>query len=424
VSPLAEARAAATRAATAVVVDEASDTTAALVAGTVAWMVRPRRSADALRRAVRDAATEDDAVPGSRRGAATRPLPTVPVERLAALVVATVDAADLRAAADVVQRWARLGCRAAPVGTPGYPPRLAEGWPATDGPPLVVWRGAAHPPGPAVAVVGARRASGYGTGVASWLAEAAAAAGVRVVSGGAVGVDAAAHRAAVGSPGRTTVVLGCGHDVPYPRPHAEPGGLFSAIVDAGGTLLSELLPSARPVAGLVRARNRIVAGLADVTVVVEGGARSGALLTAGAAAERGRAVLAVPGDVRAPGSVAPHRLLGEGAAPCTAPADLLAALPPVHVSSAVTVAPGPGGSHATAAPATVSTLPAPLLEQLRTAWPRPVRIDTLAASSGLPAAKVLAAITRARVAGELAEGPDGVRLRRAPSAPVTPDRPR
>jgi DNA processing protein len=412
VSPLSVARAAATRAARAVVVDGAPDTTAAIVAGTVAWMVRPRRSADALRRAVRDAAQHDD-VAGHHPSAA-RPLATVPVERLAQQVSATVDAADLRAAVDVVQRWARLGCRAASIGTPGYPELLAEGWPDTDGPPLVVWRGAAHPPRPAVAVVGARRATGYGTGVASWLAEAAATAGVRVVSGGAVGIDAAAHRAAVASPGGTTVVLGCGHAVPYPRPHAEPGGLFSTIVDAGGTLLSELLPSARPVAGLVRARNRIVAGLADVTVVVEGGARSGALVTAGAAADRGRAVLAVPGDVRAPGSVAPHRLLGEGAAPCTAPADLLAALPPVHASSAATVTQGCGGSHAAGPPATASTLPAPLLAELRAAWPRPVRLDTLAASSGLPAARVLAAITRARVAGELAEGPDGVRLRRAP----------
>ncbi|MEX0869263.1 MAG: DNA-processing protein DprA, partial [Nitriliruptoraceae bacterium] len=139
-------------------------------------------------------------------------------------------------------------------------------------------------------------------------------AGARVVSGGAVGVDAAAHHASLASPGGTTVVLGCGHQVSYPRPHARTGGLFAQVVASAGTVCSELLPYEPPRPGAVRARNRVVAGLADVVVVVEGGTHSGSLLTASAAAEWGRTVLAVPGDVRAPGSQAPHRLLAEGAA--------------------------------------------------------------------------------------------------------------
>src|SRR5690606_1664623 len=129
---------------------------------------------------------------------------------------------------------------------------------------------------------------------------------------GAVGIDAAAHRAALESGGTTTVVLGCGHGVPYPRAHAVPGGLFDRVLDTGGALASELLPDEPPRAWQVRARNRLVAALVDVVVVVEGGARSGSLLTATAAADRGVTVMAVPGDVRAPGSVAPHRLLAEG----------------------------------------------------------------------------------------------------------------
>ncbi len=108
----------------------------------------------------------------------------------------------------------------------------------------------------------------------------------------------------------------------------------------------------------MRARNRIVAALADVVVVVEGGARSGALVTATEAAERGVPVLAVPGDIRAPGSVAPHRLLAEGAGPCTAPVDVLDAIgATVRVEDGRAGDGDAGGARTgTAAPA-VSVLP-------------------------------------------------------------------
>ena len=149
----------------------------------------------------------------------------------------------------------------------------------------------------------------------------------------------------------------------------------------------------------------MVAGLADAVVVVEGGARSGALVTANAAADRGIPVLAVPGDVRAPGSVAPHRLLGEGAAPCVEPSDVLAVVR--------------GGTSAPVPPAEPNStpagpLPADVAAVLAAAWPRPVRLDDLAVRTGRSVGTLLAATTRARVVGVLAEGPDGVRLRRAP----------
>jgi DNA processing protein len=274
-----------------------------------------------------------------------------------------------------------------------------------DAPAFLAWRGELPTDRTAVAIVGARQASGYGTGVAAWLAAAASNAQVTVVSGGALGIDAAAHEAALEGPGGTTVVLGCGHQVAYPRPHARGGGLFDRILDAGGALVSELLPWQPATPAHVRARNRVVAGLADAVVVVEGGGRSGALLTATAAAERGVPVLAVPGDVRAPGSVAPHRLLSEGAAPCTGPADVLEAVG--GTTSVEQDVPG-------RVPCAVGPLPDDVTAVLVAAWPRPVRLDDLAARTGRSVGALLAATTRARVVGVLAEGPDGVRLRRAP----------
>jgi DNA processing protein len=367
------------------------------------WAVRPRCSPDALRRRC----LEDEAGPEG----------TSPALQLAAAAGRPSPEAR-RAVEQVLGVWRDTDVRVALVGDPGYPERLASGWPGTEAPSWLARRGRAEPDRPAVALVGARRATGYGRGVTAWLAETVARAGVRVVSGGALGIDAAAHGASLDEVGGTTVVLGCGHGVDYPRPHAAPDGLFDRVVEHGGCIVSELLPWQAPRPGTVRARNRIVAGLSDLVVVVEGGERSGALVTATAAADRGVPVLAVPGDIRAPGSVAPHRLLAEGAAPCTGPADLLDALPgPISARAAGT---GEGGVTAAVDPAPTSApwrgsgLPDPVHAALVAAWPRPLRVDELAGRAGCPLPVLLAAITRARVAGLVAEGVDGIRLRRAP----------
>ena len=311
-------------------------------------------------------------------------------------------------ASPIVASWALRGVQAATRGCPGWPIRLdrlgagAVAW--------VAWRGAAvEPHVPAVAIVGARNATSYGRDVASWLAEGLAAAGVVVVSGGAIGIDAAAHEATVASGGRTVVVLGCGHDVDYPRPHAQPGALFDRVLASGGTLLSAELPGAQPRPHRVRARNRLVAALVDAVVVVEGAARSGTLVTAGFAAELGVGVLAVPGDVRAPLSAAPHQLLHEGAAPCREPQDVLDCLG-VAMQSSVVAAPIDG-----VAPNPSSHLPPRLMAALVAAWPRAVSLDELAAGEQAPVAGLLGALTRARIAGEVAMDGVGVRLRRAPT---------
>ena len=297
----------------------------------------------------------------------------------------------------VAEDWGRHDVTVALAGDPGDP--VGRRWPG-----LVAVRGCPQPTGPAVAIVGARRATPYGTGVAAWVAESCGRAGVRVVSGGAVGIDAAAHDAAADTPGGTTVVLGCGHAVAYPRPHHGDGRLFDRVLAGGGTVLSENLPGDQPAPFRVRDRNRLLAALADVVVVVEGSERSGSLLTATAAADLGVPVLAVPGDVRAPGSGAPHRLLAEGAGVCRRPDDVLALLD-------ATAAADPDGGDPRVA---VGGLPDAAVDLLVAAWPRPVPVDALAAAADVPAGTLLGALTRARVDGVLAQGPEGVRLRRAP----------
>lgn len=378
------------------------------VARLVAWAVRPRRSLAALRRLAR----ED--LPGDNLDA-----------WISQVTHPQLGTEDLVLAKRAVDDWRACCCRLSVVGDAVYPDRLMHGWPHVDAPMLLAWRGELAPTVPTVAIVGTRRASGYGVGVTAWLADAVASAGGRIVSGGAVGIDAAAHRAALELPGGTTVVLGCGHRVNYPRPHAQPGGLFDSVIAHGGAIISELFVDEPPKAYHVRARNRIVAGLADVVVVIEGGARSGALITAGAAAERDRTVLAVPGDIRASGSAAPHRLLTEGVAPCTGPDDLFDVLngarSPASGDKPPLVQDGDVSQNApsTSQSGVPQTLELSVLADdvrvvLAAAWPRPLRIDQLAQATGKNTGALLASLTRARVNGELTESVDGVRLRQRP----------
>jgi len=371
------------------------------LATVVTWACGRRRDLDALRRRIRDAARDAEAIDG---GDGTE-RPAQVVARLARSD-GRLDGPLADVALRIVATWVRLGVRVALVGDPAYPAPLAEGWPDVDAPVMLGWRG--EPPAaaaPGVAIVGARNATAYGTAIAELLASSVSRAGGRVVSGGAVGIDAAAHAAALGLPGGTTVVLGCGHAVRYPAPHARAGGLFARVLEDGGTLVSELLPEVTSHPGVIRARNRIVAGLAVVTVVVEGGHRSGSLLTASAAAERGREVLAVPGDVLAPGSAAPLRLLSEGARVCTGPRDVIALVPGLDVASATSVT---GGTVRASGP-----LPEAIVRALERAGPRGIAVEDLAPAHAGGAGALIALLIRARVAGVVEDVPGGVRLRRA-----------
>jgi DNA processing protein len=188
----------------------------------------------------------------------------------------------------------------------GYPARLLTADPR---PPVLHMSGPdAALAGPAVAIVGTRRASGYGLSVAIDLADELARAGVTVVSGMALGIDGAAHRSAVHAGGRSVGVLPSPLDRIYPPRHIE---LAREMVAAGGVLVTEIAPG-QPIGRPDFARrNRLIAGLADAVVVVEAPDRSGALLTASAAVAMGRELYAVPGQIDTHASRGCNRLIAD-----------------------------------------------------------------------------------------------------------------
>ena len=185
------------------------------------------------------------------------------------------------------------------------------------------------PEGPRAAIVGSRRPSPYGEAVAEQLAVDLARAGVVVVSGLALGVDAAAHRGALNAGGVTVAVMGTGVDVIYPSAHSV---LAEAIVSGGGALVSQFADGTAPRRHNFPARNYTMAALADVVVVVEAGEGSGALITAEAALDLHKEVMAVPGSVFSPLSVGTHGLIRDGAGLVQNARDVLAAL---HVGGEV-----------------------------------------------------------------------------------------
>ena len=241
--------------------------------------------------------------------------------RAAALVETWAVAA---AGADVVELWRRtaaLGVTVAMHGRAGYPSVLAGD---VEPPAVTFHRG---DPGvldrPRVAIVGTRRCSTTGRGVAVELGRDLAAAGVVVVSGLAAGIDGAAHRGVLAADGAPPVgVVGSGLDVVYPRGQHD---LWHEVA-ARGLLLSEAPPGAPPERWRFPARNRIIAALADVVVVVESHRRGGSLHTVDEADRRGVDVLVVPGSVRNPAAAGTNELLAEGRPPACSAADVLVAL--------------------------------------------------------------------------------------------------
>jgi DNA processing protein len=219
-----------------------------------------------------------------------------------------------------VERLTAAGYRFLARSAPDFPPLLR----AIHDPPVGVFlRGETEPKvlsRPAVAVVGARACSGYGASVARSLGRELAGAGLVIVSGLARGVDAEAHRGALEGSGTTVAVLGCGIDRDYPAAHAE----LARRVGGAGLIVAEYAPGVEPAPWRFPARNRLVAGLCQATVVVEARERSGALITADFAVEEGREVFAVPGEITSSLSAGTNALLKLGAAPLTSAADVLA----------------------------------------------------------------------------------------------------
>jgi DNA processing protein len=173
---------------------------------------------------------------------------------------------------------------------------------------------------PAVAVVGTRRCTAYGRSLAFGFGRALAGSGWITVSGMARGIDAMGHRGGLESGGPGVAVLGSGIDVVYP---AENRDIYQRLAGGMGAVVSEYPPGTRPDRWRFPARNRIIAAIASAVVVVETGDRGGALITARMAAELGRPVLAVPGDVDRLVSVGCNRLIRDGAIPVLGSADLI-----------------------------------------------------------------------------------------------------
>ena len=232
---------------------------------------------------------------------------------------------------------------------------------------------------PRVAIVGTRNSTAYGERITRTLTRALVRGGVSIVSGMARGIDAAAHRTALEEGGNTVAVLGTGVDVPYPVGHR----LLHRTIAEHGIVVSESPPGRRAGPGAFPRRNRIIAALAPVTIVVEAGFRSVALNTASQALELGRVVAAVPGPIDSDQSRGSNQLLRDGAVLIAAPEDALALL---------------GVSAPRVAP------PRPLLpESEQKVWDAIaggfVDTDALPAATDLTIAECLAAITSLEIMG-------------------------
>jgi DNA processing protein len=281
-------------------------------------------------------------------------------------------------------------------GRSGYPPLLAQ---LFDPPAELYVRGNEKALGEtAVAIVGARSCSAYGSQVARSLARELAAAGLVVVSGLARGIDGEAHRGTLDAGGRTVAVLGCGIDRDYPRSHAE---LALRIRERGGAVVSEYPPGVEPAPWRFPARNRIIAGLCAATIVVEARERSGALITADFALELGREVFAVPGEITSALSAGTNDLLRQGAILLLAPADVLMAL---------------GLEPAPQRVGTVSESAARLLAEVTDAA---CDMDGLVRATGRPTGEIAAALVELELAG-LVTASDGVYRVSPGTIPVAP----
>jgi DNA processing protein len=279
---------------------------------------------------------------------------------------------------DDVIAFRRSGIRLICPGDPEWPEQLAD---LGDEQPYALWlRGTADLRFNclrSVAVVGSRAATAYGSYVAAEFAASVAARGWAVVSGGAFGIDASAHRGALGADGVTVAVLACGVDVPYPVGHTE---LLEAVA-AQGVIVSEW-PPGRIVSRLrFLVRNRVIAALATGTLVVEAGERSGAINTARHARDLGRRLMAVPGPVTSDQSAGCHHIIRDwqGTLVTTA-AEVIEHLSPVGTTLDLTNAPviGPVGLVGPASPADSAdsadpTSPTSPTSRVDPARPRPAR---------------------------------------------------
>ena len=306
-----------------------------------------------------------------------------------------IRAGSMRAGHDILAGLEPHGAAVLLPDDPAFPPLLAE---IPDPPALLYVRGDLRLlAGPAAGIVGSRDHSPYGADAARLLAAGVARAGVVVVSGMARGIDAVAHAAALDAGGGTVGILGNGFGVIYPVANR---ALYERMATAG-CLVTELPPGERPHAGAFPRRNRLISGLAGVTVVVEAAPGSGALITADCALDQGRAVLAVPGPITSPTSLGCNRLIQQGAKPALAAGDILEELG----------LPGAAGSRdgGVSPPAAARGQPLDLSALQRTLWDslraEPKHVDALVAAAGAETGAVLTALTELELRGVVTQRP-------------------
>lgn len=229
-----------------------------------------------------------------------------------------------------------------------------------------------------VSIVGTRDATAYGLRITRAIAAALSNAGVAIVSGMARGIDAAAHRTALECGGKTIAVLGTGVDVPYPAGHRE----LHRRIGVEGLVISESGPGARAHRGSFPQRNRIIAALGRVTIVIEAGHKSGALNTATHALELGRPLAAVPGPIDSPQSAGTNQLIRDGAIVIASVEDALSL---AGVSAAVQKQPIQLSAEEAAVWSAIGGLS--------------LSVDTIASRSRLPTRECLAVITTLELSG-------------------------
>ena len=310
--------------------------------------------------------------------------------------LAALDSAAVREAVGRSLEWALAPGRAiVTLADESYPRSLLE---IADPPALLYAEGRVELASrAALAVVGSRNASAQGERNAEHFSRALSDAGLGIVSGLALGIDAAAHRGGLAGASSTIAVLGAGIDVAYPRRNAE----LAAEIARRGLLLSEFPPGAPPAAHHFPRRNRLISGLAQGCLVVEAALASGSLITARAAADQGREVFAIPGSIHSPLSKGCHALIKAGAKLVESAEDVLAELSGFR----------PSGAASTVAPRHEPAARAPRAREgdlLAHMGHDPVDVDSLCSRAGLSAEQVASQLLRLELDGRVASLPGGL----------------
>jgi DNA processing protein len=271
------------------------------------------------------------------------------------------------------------------LGDADYPARLL----ATADPPLLLWLQGKREllASPSLAIVGSRSPTPQGEDNARAFAQALARAGYTIVSGLALGVDAAAHEGALDAGGATVAVVGTGLDIVYPKRNEK---LAARVLAGGGLLVSEYSLGTPVMQANFPRRNRIIAGLSQGCLVVEAALQSGSLITARLAVEAGREVFAIPGSIHSPQARGCHALIRQGAKLVESAQDVLEELPPL------------GAARSPETPDTLEETPHEQQALLDAMGFDPVSLDALMARCGWPAAELQAALLELELDGQVA----------------------